>query len=85
MRLGEHELSFEEGQWTATGSQRAAGSSQEHNRLKKESLALQEENNLLKYKVELLLDMLAASNADCVALQKEIDAIKKAQIPSKKR
>ena len=67
------------------GSQHIAGSSKEHKRLTKETIALQEENNLLKYKVELLLDMLAASNADCVALQKEIDAIKKAQIPSKKR
>ena len=66
-------------------SQRAGGSSKEYNRLKKETLAVQEENNLLKYKVELLLDMLAASNADCMALQKEIDAIKKAKIPTKKR
>lgn len=38
-----------------------------------------EENNLLKYKVELLLDMLAASNADCIVMQKELDATKKAQ------
>ena len=36
-----------------------------------------EENNLLKYKIELLLDMLAASNADNYVLQKELTALKK--------
>lgn len=48
-------------------------------RLQKQNLKLLEENNLLKYKVELLLDMLAASNADCLVLQRELDAIKKVQ------
>ena len=45
--------------------------------LRREHLQLVEENNLLKYKVELLLDMLAASNADNYVLQKELDALKK--------
>lgn len=38
-----------------------------------------------RYKIELLLDMLAASNADCIVLQKELNALKKApQSPKKK-
>ena len=31
-----------------------------------------------RYKLELLLDMLAASNADCLVLQRELNALKKA-------
>ena len=30
-----------------------------------------------RYKVELLLDMLAASNADCIVLQRELNTLKK--------
>ena len=47
--------------------------------MQKQSMKLVEENNLLKYKVELLLDMLAASNADCIVMQRELDAVKKAK------
>ncbi len=52
-------------------------------RLQKQNVQLSEENNLLKYKVELLLDMLAASNADFLVMQKEVEALKKSQ--TKKR
>ena len=55
------------------------GGSKEYSRLQKQNLKTMEENNLLRYKVELLLDMLAASNADCIVMQKELDALKKAQ------
>ncbi len=55
------------------------GGSKEYTRLHKLNQKTMEENNLLKYKVELLLDMLAASNADCIVMQKELDAMKKAQ------
>ena len=55
------------------------GGSKEYTRLQKQYSKTVEENNLLKYKVELLLDMLAASNADCIVMQKELDAMKKAQ------
>lgn len=54
------------------------GGSREFSRLHKQGVKTKEENNLLKYKVDLLLDMLAASNADCIVMQKELDAIKKA-------
>ena len=62
----------------AVGAGKGAGS-REYNRLQKQSLKIQEENNLLKYKLEVLLDMLAASNADCIVMQKELDALKKTQ------
>jgi len=54
--------------------------------MQKQNLKLLEENNLLKYKVELLLDMLAASNADCLVLQRELEAVKKvhSQTPKKR-
>lgn len=53
------------------------GGSKEYTRLQKQLLKTVEENYLLRYKVELLLDMLAASNADCIVMQKELDALKK--------
>lgn len=55
------------------------GGSKEYTRMQKQGLKVVEENNLLKYKVELLLDMLAASNADCIVMQKELEALKKQQ------
>ena len=61
----------------AGGGQAGAPNTREHIHLKKQYTKLQEENNLLKYKVELLLDMLAASSADCLVLQKELEAVKK--------
>ena len=45
--------------------------------LQQEHKQVMEENNLLKFKIELLLDMLAASNADNYVLQKELESLKK--------
>lgn len=47
--------------------------------MQKEFLRILEEKNLLKFKVELLLDMLSASNADNFVLQQELNALKKAR------
>lgn len=63
----------------------AGGSSRGYSRLHKQSLKIVEENNVLKYKVELLLDMLAASNADCVVMQKELDGLRRAHSHHHKR
>ena len=60
-----------------------ASNSREYIRLQKQNVKLVEENNLLKYKVELLLDMLAASSADCLVMQKELEAVKKASGPAR--
>ena len=59
------------------------GGSKEYSKLLKQSQKILEENNLLKYKIELLLDMLAASNADCIVMQKELDALKRAKSHSR--
>lgn len=75
-----HPSLFTAGRQGQTGS-RSKG---EYVKLQKQYVQLQEENNLLKYKVELLLDMLAASNADCLVLGKELDALKK-QTAQRKR
>ncbi|XP_062503654.1 protein chibby homolog 1-like isoform X2 [Corticium candelabrum] len=73
--LGGQELVFEDGNWiTESGS--GAESSREVVRLKKHIRELTEENNLLKFKNELLLDMLVASNADSLVQQKELEALK---------
>ena len=40
---------------------------------------------MLKFKIELLLDMVAASNADCLVLQKELEAAKKVQSQKTKK
>lgn len=61
----------------SVGGKGGGPGSKEYSRLQKQSLKVVEENNLLKYKVELLLDMLAASNADCIVQQKELEAVKK--------
>lgn len=86
MKLGGHEFIFEDGQWVVAGSQEQVGM-REQGQLQRQYLKVLEENNLLRYKIELLLDMLAASNADCLVLQRELNALKKPpppQSPKKK-
>ena len=46
-------------------------------KLEQQNAQLLEENNLLKLKIELLLDMLTASNADFTAQSKELQAYRK--------
>ncbi|XP_069358725.1 protein chibby homolog 1 [Maniola hyperantus] len=57
LKLGDFELSFEEGQWIPA-SGRAGVSHKENMRLKKELEQLEEENNMLRLKFEILLDMM---------------------------
>ena len=101
MKLGGHNMAFEDGQWVIGRSYYTITQTCNNGyfllisyflpsspgvddsqataavQVKKEHRQLSEENNLLKYKVELLLDMLAASNADNYVLQKELAALKK--------
>nr|XP_026488438.1 protein chibby homolog 1 [Vanessa tameamea] len=57
LKLGDFELSFEEGQWIPA-SGRAGAAHKENIRLKKELEQLEEENNMLRLKFEILLDMM---------------------------
>lgn len=74
MTIGGQSLKFEEGQWiTETGGN---VSNKEMQRLKKRNLQLEEENNLLKLKIDLLLDMLSETTAESHLLEKELEDIK---------
>ncbi|TWW81552.1 Protein chibby -like protein 1 ARPP-binding protein [Takifugu flavidus] len=55
MNLGGQTLKFEDGQWITESGGHSSG--REVQRLKKRNLQLEEENNLLKLKIETLLDM----------------------------
>ncbi|CAK1596338.1 unnamed protein product [Parnassius mnemosyne] len=57
LKLGDFEVSFEEGQWIPA-SGRAGITHKENHRLKKELEQLEEENNMLRLKFEILLDMM---------------------------
>ncbi|CAH3172833.1 unnamed protein product [Porites evermanni] len=57
------------------GSQNNSNNGAEYTRLQKQNQQLREENNFLKYKIEVLLDMMAASTADCNVMEKELDTL----------
>ncbi|KAK7111490.1 protein chibby homolog 1-like [Littorina saxatilis] len=62
LNLGGQEVAFEDGMWVAE-SGAGGGSQREMMRLKKTNLQMHEENNLLKLKVDILLDILAETFA----------------------
>ncbi|XP_030631729.1 protein chibby homolog 1 [Chanos chanos] len=74
MNIGGQSLKFEEGQWIAESGGSVSG--KELQRLKKRNLQLEEENNLLKLKIDLLLDMLSETTAESHLIQKELDDLK---------
>ncbi|GBP35687.1 Protein chibby homolog 1 [Eumeta japonica] len=57
LKLGDFEISFEDGQWIPV-SGRAGAAHKENVELKKELQQLEEENNMLRLKFEIVLDML---------------------------
>ncbi|XP_028178060.1 protein chibby homolog 1 [Ostrinia furnacalis] len=57
LKLGDFEVSFEDGQWIPA-SGKAGAAHKENLRLKKELERLEEENNMLRLKFEILLDMM---------------------------
>ncbi|XP_033127551.1 protein chibby homolog 1-like [Anneissia japonica] len=76
LKLGGQELKFdkENGVWISDGGGGGGGVSQrEFMKLRKQNQNLLEENNLLKLKMEVLLDMLAETTAEKHFLEKEID------------
>ncbi|KAM4721593.1 protein chibby homolog 1 isoform 1-T2 [Rhinophrynus dorsalis] len=67
-------LKFENGQWiTESGS---SGSHKEIQRLRKRNQQLEEENNLLRVKVDILLDMLSETTAESHLKEKELEELK---------
>ncbi|CAK1547297.1 unnamed protein product [Leptosia nina] len=57
LKLGGFEVSFEDGEWIPA-SGKAGAAHKENLRLKKELEQLEEENNMLRLKFEILLDMM---------------------------
>ncbi|CAL8283965.1 unnamed protein product [Merluccius merluccius] len=74
MNLGGQSLKFEEGQWVSESG--GAVSSKETQRLRKRNLQLEEENNLLKLKIDLLLDMLSETTAESHLMERELEEMK---------
>ncbi|XP_028413123.1 protein chibby homolog 1-like [Dendronephthya gigantea] len=79
LNLGDNKLVFEDGVWTSesTGVGGGRSSGAEVRKLKEQNLQLKEENNLLQYKIEILLDMLAANKADLMVLEEEVEVLTK--------
>ncbi|CAI9577555.1 unnamed protein product [Staurois parvus] len=67
-------LKFENGQWIAESG--GTGSQKELQRLRKRNVQLEEENNLLRLKVDILLDMLSETTAESHLKEKELEELK---------
>ncbi|KAL7868980.1 hypothetical protein AOLI_G00129680 [Acnodon oligacanthus] len=74
LNIGGQSLKFEDGQWVTDSG--GTTSSKEVQKLKKRNMQLEEENNLLKLKIELLLDMLTETTAESHLIQKELEDMK---------
>ncbi|XP_077406946.1 protein chibby homolog 1 isoform X1 [Vanacampus margaritifer] len=71
MNIGGHMLKFEDGQWVTESGGNV--SVREVERLKKKNLQLEEENNILKLKIEILIDMLTESTVEYHLMEKEVE------------
>ncbi|XP_048510047.1 protein chibby homolog 1 [Athalia rosae] len=75
LRLGDQEAVFDSGQWIPeTG--KVSGTYKENERLRREVKKLEEENNLLKLKFEVMLDMLTQTTAESNLHSKELETLK---------
>ncbi|KAL7857209.1 hypothetical protein SRHO_G00161080 [Serrasalmus rhombeus] len=74
LNIGGQSLKFEDGQWVTDSGGNTP--SKEVQKLKKRNMQLEEENNLLKLKIELLLDMLTETTAESHLIQKELEDMK---------
>ncbi|XP_067998556.1 protein chibby homolog 1 isoform X1 [Melanerpes formicivorus] len=75
VNLPGHSLKFENGQWVAE-SGTFTGDHREMQHLRKRNQQLQEENNLLRLKVDILLDMLSETTAESHLMEKELEELK---------
>ncbi|XP_076339723.1 beta catenin antagonist chibby [Tachypleus tridentatus] len=75
LRLGNQEAKFENGQWI-TEQKNSSVSSKEFEDLKQENKRLIEENNFLKYKLEIMLDLLTEKTLEFYLQEEEIEQLK---------
>ncbi|XP_033211849.1 protein chibby homolog 1 [Belonocnema kinseyi] len=73
--LGEQQAVFDHGMWIPESGQ-IGGTFKENESLKKDLRKLEEENNLLKIKLEVLLDMLTQTTAEANLDKEELEALK---------
>ncbi|KAI4904324.1 hypothetical protein NFI96_015186 [Prochilodus magdalenae] len=76
LNIGGQSLKFEDGEWITGTESGGTVSGKEVQKLKKRNMQLEEENNLLKIKIELLLDMLTETTAESHLIQKELEDMK---------
>jgi len=80
LRLGGRNFTFSEGQWICEDGEDSdfatIQSNKEMQKLRRLVKEYEEENNLLKYKIELLLDMVAVNSADIDVMEKEIENLR---------
>ncbi|KAL0625366.1 Protein chibby-like protein 1 [Plecturocebus cupreus] len=76
MNLAGQNLKFENGQWIAETGVSGGVDRREVQRLRRRNQQLEEENNLLRLKVDILLDMLSESTAESHLMEKELDELR---------
>ncbi|XP_055252056.1 protein chibby homolog 1 isoform X2 [Moschus berezovskii] len=76
MNLAGQSLKFENGQWIAETGVSGGVDRREAQRLRRRNQQLEEENNLLRLKVDILLDMLSETTAESHLMEKELDELK---------
>ena len=82
LQLGDQEAVFENGQWIPeTGP--VSGKHKENEKLRSVIQHLEEENNMLKLKTEILLDMLTQTTAESHLQLKELEKLKTAMLGAK--
>ncbi|XP_036156827.1 protein chibby homolog 1 isoform X5 [Myotis myotis] len=76
MNLAGQSLKFENGHWVAETGISGGVDQREAQRLRRRNQQLEEENNLLQVKVEVLLDMFSETTAEFQIMKKELEELK---------
>ncbi|XP_059537526.1 protein chibby homolog 1 isoform X2 [Myotis daubentonii] len=76
MNLAGQSLKFENGHWVAETGVSGGVDQREAQRLRRRNQQLEEENNLLQVKVEVLLDMFSETTAEFQIMKKELEELK---------
>ncbi|XP_050298354.1 protein chibby homolog 1-like [Anthonomus grandis grandis] len=76
INLNGQELIFENGEWIPSSGKNSS-THKLNQKLRKKLAELQEENNLLKVKYELVLNMLTQATAESQVMERELEVLKK--------